>query len=146
MHFVDSDRIPYLPTDKHIHMNNSRLTFNVLYYIKKAATLRDGQHPIYCRITVSGSRTEFSVNRTVDANIWSQGAGRSTGKDQASRTLNQYLEQMKVKIYNAQVSNDIWVVCQVIRHPDLLADLNPFVSMAIAQIGERAGAVYYPNT
>jgi hypothetical protein len=66
-------------------MNSSRITFNVLYYIKKTVTLRDGQNPIYCRITVSGSRTEFSVNRTVDENNWSQHAGKASGKDQASR-------------------------------------------------------------
>ena len=83
-------------------MNSSRLTFNVLYYIKKAVTLKDGQNPIYCRITVSGSRTEFSVNRTIEENNWSQQAGKSTGKDQASRNLNQYLDQLKVKIFNAQ--------------------------------------------
>ncbi|MCK9404412.1 MAG: site-specific integrase [Chitinophagaceae bacterium] len=83
-------------------MNNSRITFNVLYYIKKAVTLRDGQNPIYCRITVNGSRTEFSVNRTIDENNWSQRANKSIGKDQTSKTLNQYLEQLRVKIYNTQ--------------------------------------------
>lgn len=101
-------------------MNNSRSTFNVLYYIKKAVTLRDGQNPIYCRITVSGSRVEFSVNRTVNEDIWSQQAGKSTGKDQASRNLNQYLEQLKVKIYNA--------------HTKLTQDIAPVTAIRIKNL------------
>lgn len=83
-------------------MSNSRSTLNVLFYIKKTVTLKDGQHPIYCRITVNGSRAEFSVNRTITAGTWNQQAGKSSGKDQASKSLNQHLEQIKAQIYAAQ--------------------------------------------
>ena len=39
-----------------------RNTFNVLFYIKKNAPLRNGNVPIMGRITINGERTQFVLH------------------------------------------------------------------------------------
>lgn len=56
-----------------------RNTFNVLFYIKKNAPLRNGNAPIMGRITINGERTQFSTRLSVAPEHWDVGMGRVAG-------------------------------------------------------------------
>jgi len=43
----------------------TRVTFKVLFLIKKKKTLKNEQAPIYVRITVNGQRAEFAAQRSI---------------------------------------------------------------------------------
>ena len=45
-----------------------RATFNILFFIKKSKLLRNGQAPIYLRITINGKRSEISIKRSIPLN------------------------------------------------------------------------------
>ena len=74
----------------------------VLFYIKRTKTNKLGQCPIFVRITVDGKRTENSTGMYIDAKSWSSKAGKSIGKSQDSKLINEQLEIVKNKIYNTK--------------------------------------------
>ena len=84
-------------------MNTKRTSFSVLFFIKKSKVLRNGESPIYTRITCNGSRTEFSVNRTIPSEQWNQKSGEAKGKSQQTDNLNNYLEQLIFKARHAKM-------------------------------------------
>lgn len=71
-------------------------TFSTTFILRTAKT-KDGVTPIYCRITVSGSRCEFSIKRSVAEKNWDAGKVRGNGEE--ARTLNSYLKQVEAKIF-----------------------------------------------
>ena len=46
-----------------------RSTFDVLFYVKRQAPLRDGALPIMCKITVNGTKSSFSCKLSVSPDI-----------------------------------------------------------------------------
>ena len=75
----------------------------VLFYIKRTKTNKLGQCPIFVRITVDGKRTENSTGMFIDAKNWSSKAGKSIGKSQDSKLINEQLEIVKNKIFNTKI-------------------------------------------
>jgi len=63
-----------------------RNTFNVLFYIKKNAPLRNGNVPIMGRITINGERTQFSTRLSVAPEHWDVGMGRG-GRGRSSSAI-----------------------------------------------------------
>ena len=55
-------------------------TFNVLFLIKRTKLLKNGEAPIFMRITVKGDRTEISANASVDPILWDRGKGQIKDK------------------------------------------------------------------
>ena len=47
-------------------------TFSTTFILRTAKT-RDGLTPVYCRITVAGNRSEFSIKRSVPEKSWDAG-------------------------------------------------------------------------
>jgi hypothetical protein len=66
-------------------------------FILRTSKQKDGLTPIYCRITVAGSRSEFSIKRSVAEKSWDTGKVRGNGEE--ARTINGYLKQVEAKIF-----------------------------------------------
>jgi site-specific recombinase XerD len=75
---------------------------SILYYIKRTKPNSIGQVPIYSRITVDGKRFEMSINRFIEPNKWSSEANKIRGNNDEARSINSYLDILKVKVYDAQ--------------------------------------------
>ena len=75
-----------------------RNTFNVLFYIKKNAPLRNGNVPIMGRITINGERTQFSTRLSVAPEHWDVGMGRVAGRSNAAGRINQQLSNIHYHI------------------------------------------------
>lgn len=81
-------------------------TFSTTFILRTAKT-RDGVTPIYCRITVDGNRSEFSIKRSIAEKNWDAGKVKGNGED--ARSLNSYLKQVEAKVfehYRDQLADD----------------------------------------
>lgn len=57
-----------------------------------------GEAPIYCRITVDGKRSNFSINRTVAPDRWKHTDKLQKARKQEDRELAFYMDSIKAKI------------------------------------------------
>ncbi|WP_187270191.1 site-specific integrase [Pontibacter qinzhouensis] len=71
---------------------------SILFYIKKPRNYSTGPVPVYLRITVAGQRAEISTSRACEPIQWNPSAGRATGSNKTSTTLNQYLNTLQAKV------------------------------------------------
>ena len=81
----------------------ARKTFNVLFFIKKARLLKNGEAPVCMRITVNGCMVDISIKRSCPVNLWNQAKENSKGKDRMSVELNHYLEIIRSRIHKRPV-------------------------------------------
>lgn len=77
---------------------------SILFYGKKTKLERQKTLSIYLRVTIEGQRFEVSTQRYVETSKWSVEAGKMKGITQEARSLNQYLDSLKQKVYNYQKS------------------------------------------
>ena len=63
----------------------ARKTFNVLFFIKKARLLKNGEAPVCMRITVNGCMVDVLVKRSCPVNLWNQ--AKENWKSHATLTL-----------------------------------------------------------
>jgi site-specific recombinase XerD len=73
------------------------------FYAKSTKANTSGQLPIYIRLTVDGKRMEFSSKKFIDATKWSAELSKMKGTSEEARSLNEYLNLMKSKIYDIQM-------------------------------------------
>lgn len=81
-------------------MKNS--TFKVLYFVKRTKQLKDGNLPVFVRITMNGQRSEFSLQRSIDENQWDAKKGKAKGNTKQSRELNNYLDTFQTNLFMAK--------------------------------------------
>jgi integrase len=77
-------------------------TFSVLFYPRGNDVDKNGNAPIYLRITVNGKRSEFSIKRKVLLTKWNSEAGKVRGTTADVRELNRYMDAIKVKVHKIQ--------------------------------------------
>lgn len=77
------------------------VNINILFYLKKPKNYLSGPVPVYLRITVDGKRAEVSTSRACEPSRWIGAAGRASGTREAAKSLNSYLDMLKVKVYDA---------------------------------------------
>jgi integrase len=76
-------------------------SFGLLFYLKKPSDYKKGLIPIYLRITVDGIPKELSAKRSWDPARWSVKTNRASGTKEDARTLNDYLNVLQNKAYDA---------------------------------------------
>jgi site-specific recombinase XerD len=77
-------------------------SFGLLFYLKKPKNYESGPVPVYLRITVDGVEKEISTKRSWDPNRWNIKANRASGTKEDSKTLNEYLDVLQNKAYDAR--------------------------------------------
>lgn len=75
-----------------------RNTLSVLFIIKKSKLLKNGEAPIYMRITVNKRVAEVMIKRSIPVDLWNQKKECSKGKDRAATELNHYINTVRAKI------------------------------------------------
>jgi len=79
-------------------MLQRKSTFSILFYIKRKKLLKNGDAPVYMRVTVDGRFLEASLKRGVNPKVWNEKKQRSTGRDRLSLELNDYLDDTLSKL------------------------------------------------
>ena len=77
-------------------------TFSILFYPRGNDIDRNGNAPIYARITVNGKRSEFSIKRKVLLTKWNSDAGKMRGTTSEVRELNKYMATIRTKLNKIQ--------------------------------------------
>jgi len=77
-----------------------RVTLSLLFFVKRTKLLRNGEAPVYMRITVKGKRLELSINRGVELNKWSSVKGAAIGNTKEAKLLNRYIEAIRTQLHS----------------------------------------------
>ena len=75
-----------------------RNTLSVLFIIKKAKLLKNGEAPICMRITVNKRVVEVMIKRSIPVDLWNQKKECSKGKDRVATELNYYINTVRAKV------------------------------------------------
>ena len=73
-------------------------TSNILFYIRRFRTNKDGKAPIYLRLNIQGKRAELTTNRFVLPEKWMYSAQMMNGTTEEARTINAYLNTLRNKV------------------------------------------------
>ena len=76
-----------------------RDSFKVLFFIKKAKLLKNGEASVCMRITVNGARVETNIRKSIDPSLWNQAKECAKGKSRKSCDLNAYIEEARIKLH-----------------------------------------------
>ncbi len=74
-------------------------SMKVLFFIRKSKLLKNGEAPIFLRVTVNGQQDEIRIQRSVPIKLWNNTKGCSKGKDRTSVELNSYIESLTIRLY-----------------------------------------------
>lgn len=110
---------------KPLEMKTEKSTFRILFYLKRTKTLNNGKFTIFMRITVDGERAEISTHQSVKSHLWNQGKATTKGVSDSSKQINDYVEHLKLKVYQYKKeleSNDQEVTARTLG--DLLQEKN----------------------
>lgn len=91
---------------------------SILFYTKNSKKNKAGKAPIYCRITVNGSRIELSTNESVEPDKWDRIKQRVKGKSELIRTINTHLDQIESKVksvFNRSVESDETITSEILK-------------------------------
>lgn len=80
-------------------MQQRKSTFCLLFFIKRKKLLKNGDAPVYMRITIDGRFIEAALKRGTNPKTWNEKRQRSTGRDRLSLELNDYLDDTQARIY-----------------------------------------------
>lgn len=75
-----------------------RNTLSVLFIIKKAKLLKNGEAPVCMRITVNKRVAEVMIKRSIPIDLWNQKKECSKGKDRVATELNHYINTVRAKV------------------------------------------------
>ena len=78
--------------------NLKRSTFSVLFFVKRAKLLKNGEAPLFVRITINGKSVEFGIKRSIPESLWNQNKECSKGKDRTANELNHYLQTVRANL------------------------------------------------
>ena len=80
-------------------MKRMRSTFKVLFFLKRDKQKKDGNVPVYCRITIDGKEARFGMKKYINPNLWNIKEGKASGKSAESSEINALLEKTKAIWY-----------------------------------------------
>lgn len=86
-----------------------RVTFSLLFYIRRIKLNRHGEAPILMRITVNGVRADVSIKKTILPQLWDVDKGRAVDKKREGKELNLYLDAINGSILKIQRDSEIVV-------------------------------------
>jgi len=73
-------------------------SLSVLFWLNRSKRNRKGHMPVYCRITVDGRRAEISTGKWIESDRWNQNSARVRGINEETKTINNYLDNLRFKI------------------------------------------------
>ena len=83
----------------------SNQTFTILIWANKSKS-RENFAPLSARITVNGKRAEISLKKKVDLSKWDAKKAFLKGVNEESRTINNYVNQVKADFKDALASHE----------------------------------------
>jgi hypothetical protein len=63
-------------------------TTSILFFARKTTKLKNGESPIFLRITVDGQRLDISLKRSIDSKFWDSNKGKCKGNSIKAKENN----------------------------------------------------------
>lgn len=79
-------------------MQERKSTFSLLFFIKRKKLLKNGDAPVYMRVTVDGRFLEAALKRGIKPKLWNEKKQRSNSRDRLSLELNDFLDDTQTRI------------------------------------------------
>lgn len=76
-----------------------RDSLSTLFYLKRAQVKKNGEVPVYARITANGTKVDFTTKMSIAENLWSQPKERAKGSSKKAVDLNNYIEDVESGIF-----------------------------------------------
>ena len=80
----------------------TRKTFTILFYVKRTKLLKNGEAPIFMRITVDSVKEEIAIKRSIKLEHWDTGKNRAKPTNPFNKELNHYLDHIRNRLYSIQ--------------------------------------------
>ena len=106
-----------------------RNSFNVLFFIKKAKLLKNGEASVCMRITVNGVRVENNIRKSIEPALWNQAKECAKGKSRKSCDLNAYIEDARIKLHQTFNNNNYNLLCSIwgYRYYEVYTEENTYI-------------------
>ena len=79
-----------------------RSSFSILFFIRDSKVNKEGKAPIEVKITVNGNKCNFSTGKQVNPEKWDKTKQLVKGKDEETKSLNNFLKAIKAKLYQKE--------------------------------------------
>lgn len=79
-----------------------RATFNIHYYIKRTKLLKNGDAPVYMRLTLNGENAEISLKRSIKPSLWDTTRNKAKGTSPEASEVNDYLTSVRGQLFMHQ--------------------------------------------
>ena len=79
-----------------------RATFNILFYVKRTKLLKNGDAPVYLRITLNGDTAEISLKRCIKPTLWDTNRNKAKGTNPEAAELNDYITSVRGQLFMYQ--------------------------------------------
>jgi integrase len=77
--------------------SSRRLSF--LFFIKRTKSLKNGEVPIYLRITIRKEKVEFATHKTIAPELWSPEKGGAKGVSAEAKEINTFIDRVKSNLF-----------------------------------------------
>jgi site-specific recombinase XerD len=79
-----------------------RATFNILFYVKRTKLLKNGDAPVYLRLTLNGDTAEISLKRCIKPTLWDTTRNKAKGTSPEAAELNDYITSVRGQLFMHQ--------------------------------------------
>ena len=76
----------------------SKDSFRVAFFLR-SNVLKNGEQPVFMRITVNGQRAENNIQKSILPNLWNQAKERAVGSGRTAVDLNRFIEEARIKVH-----------------------------------------------
>lgn len=76
----------------------SKDSFRVAFFLRRNV-LKNGESPVFMRITVNGQRAENNIQKSILPNLWNQAKERASGMSRTAVDLNRFIEEARIKVH-----------------------------------------------
>ncbi|HEY6083609.1 MAG TPA: site-specific integrase, partial [Chitinophagaceae bacterium] len=129
-------------------------SFGLFFYLKQSKNSNNGPQYVYLRITVNGISRELSTKRLWQLSRWSPDAGRAIGNKEDARSLNNYLDVLTSKVYDAKrilIESDKAVTAEALKNLLIGKEVDKKMILEIFgyhndQMKELVGREFAPGT
>ncbi len=76
----------------------NKSSFNILFYIKKTKLLKNGEAPLFLKLTQNKKSIEFSLHHSLNKGYWSSDYGKVTANTKEALLSSKFIDSVKYRI------------------------------------------------
>lgn len=118
-------------------------TTSILFFTRKTTKLKNGESPIFVRITIDGQRLNISLKRSIASKFWDSNKGKCIGTFIKAKENNRYIQFIYANLL--KIINDLETQ-KVLNCKNVKASLNQESDDWIFSLFNRLIATHQDNS